>query len=66
MRHIMGPFEIVTVIVVGLAVLAAVGYLIYKKVKGQGGCDCGCGSCHGCDACRTRASEKTDADKTKK
>ena len=48
----MGPFEIVTIVVVGLAMLAIAGYRIYNKVSGKGGgCDCGCSSCPHCAAC---------------
>ena len=31
----MGPFEIVTIVVVGLAVLAILARFIYKKVRGR-------------------------------
>lgn len=46
----MGPFEIVTIVVVGLAMLAIAGYLIYNKVSGKGG-DCGYSSCPHCASC---------------
>lgn len=46
----MGPFEIVTIVVVGIAVAGVLAYLIYKKAKGQSvGCDCG--SCSACPHC---------------
>ena len=45
----MGPLEIVIVIAVGAAFLAALGVIIYKKVKHKGsGCGCGCSSCSAC------------------
>ena len=49
----MGAFEIVTIVVVGLAVLGIVAWMIYKKAKGGHiGCDCGsCPACGGCSAC---------------
>lgn len=56
----MGAFEIVTIVVVGVAVVGVLAYLIYKKVKGEGvGCDCGsCGACPHCGACRSAAHKK--------
>ena len=54
----MGPLEIVIVIAVGAAFLAALGVIIYKKVKHKGsGCDCGCS---GCSACRQNKGGKKD------
>lgn len=54
----MGPFEIVTIVVVGIAVAGVLAYLIYKKAKGQSiGCDCGsCSACPHCSACRSKAA----------
>lgn len=46
----MGVVDIVIVCVVGVAFLSAIGIIIYRKVKGKGGCDCGCSSCpHACN-----------------
>ena len=45
----MTPWEIAIIVVVAVAFVAAVGAIIYRKVKHKGGCDCGCGSCpHAC------------------
>lgn len=56
----MGAFEIVTIVVVGIAVAGVLAYLIYKKVKGESaGCDCGsCGACPHCGACKPDAHKK--------
>lgn len=45
----MGPVEIIIIVVVSAAVLAVIGYSVYKKITGKGGgCDCGCSNCpHG-------------------
>jgi len=42
----MGPVEIIIIVAVSVAVLGAVGWLIYKKATGKGS-TCGCG-CEGC------------------
>ena len=47
----MNGFDIAVVVVISVAVAAVVGWLIYKKIKGKGGC-CDCSSCSGCTACR--------------
>ena len=39
----MGAVDIVIICVVSAAFLAAVGVIIYRKIKHKGGCDCGCG-----------------------
>lgn len=59
----MGAFEIVTIVVVGIAVAGVLAYLIYKKVKGESaGCDCGsCGACPHCGACKPAAHKKSTA-----
>lgn len=55
----MGPFEIVTLVAVGVAVAGVVIYLIRKKIAGGGGCDCGgCSSCPHCSACRPKGEGK--------
>lgn len=57
----MGPFEIVTLVVVGVAVAGVLVYLIRKKLKGGSiGCDCGsCSACPHCTACKTRNNAKS-------
>lgn len=55
----MGAFEIITIVVVGLCLIGAVSYLIYKKVKG-GGCGCGCSSCPHCSACSAARKKQQD------
>ncbi|MCM1439081.1 MAG: FeoB-associated Cys-rich membrane protein [Roseburia sp.] len=54
----MKPFEIVIICVVAVAFLAAVGYLIYRKIKHKGGCDCGCEGCP--HACHCHGGEKKE------
>ena len=45
----MTPWEIAIIVVVAVAFAAAVGVIIYRKVKHKGGCDCGCEGCsHAC------------------
>ncbi|MDE6557806.1 MAG: FeoB-associated Cys-rich membrane protein [Clostridia bacterium] len=45
----MTPWEIAIIVVVAVAFAAAVGTIIYRKVKHKGGCDCGCSGCpHAC------------------
>lgn len=41
----MGAFDIIAIVLVSVAFVAAVGVIIYKKIKHKGGCDCGCGHC---------------------
>lgn len=49
----MGPFDIIVIVLLSVAVLAVIGSVIYKKMSGKGGgCDCGCEGCpHSC-ACK--------------
>ncbi|MGN1373521.1 MAG: FeoB-associated Cys-rich membrane protein [Candidatus Coproplasma sp.] len=45
----MTPLDIVIICIVAVAFIAALGVIIYKKVKHKGGCDCGCDCCpHSC------------------
>lgn len=54
----MSPVDIVIVCVVAVAFVAAMGVIIYKKVKHKGGCDCGCDCCpHACN-CKSKNEEK--------
>lgn len=45
----MGAIDITVIVVVSVAVLAAVGVIIWRKVKHKDGC--GCGGCSACDKC---------------
>ena len=48
----MGPFDIIVIVLVSVAVLAVVGTIIYRNVKNKGpSCGCGCSSCSMCDKC---------------
>lgn len=45
----MNPIDIAVIVLVSVAVLVISGYLIYKKIKGKGGCcGCDCSACIGC------------------
>lgn len=46
----MGPVDIAVIVVVSVAVLCAVGYIIFRKVKHKGGC-CDCEACSHCSHC---------------
>lgn len=57
----MGALEISIIVIVSVAFVAAVGYIIYRKVTRKGGCDCGCGSCpHACHCNDKDADKKND------
>ena len=46
----MNGFDVVVIVVISVAVAGVIGWLIYRKVKGKGGCcDCGCSSCDKCN-----------------
>ena len=47
----MGPFDIVVIVLISVAVLATAGTLIYRKIKHKGNC-CGCSGCAACDKCK--------------
>lgn len=48
----MSPVDIAIVVVVAVAFAAALGALIYRKVKHKGGvCGCGCQGCPHCGSC---------------
>ena len=49
----MGAFDIAVIVIISVAVVGVFGWLIYRKVKGRGGCcDCGCSGCTACDKCK--------------
>jgi len=51
----MNAIDIVVIAVVSVAFVAAVGWLIYKKIKGKGsGCGCGCEGCPHCNSCKNK------------
>lgn len=58
----MGAVEIIITAAAVVAFLVALGVVIYKKVKGKGGCcgcDCGCGGCF----CCTRGNKNAQKNK---
>ncbi len=51
----MSAFDIAIAVVVPVLFLAAVGFIIYRKVKHKGSIDCdccNCSECHGCCNCK--------------
>lgn len=57
----MNTIDIAVIVIVGVAFIAVMGYLIYRKVKGKGGCcDCGCSCslCNACPHCNTRENKE--------
>ncbi len=50
----MNGWDIAILVVVCVAVAAVFGWLIYRKVKRKGGCDCGCDGCSSCNHCQTK------------
>ena len=56
----MGTLDIIIAVVVPVLFLAAVGFVIYRKVKRKGkiGCDCcDCDKCSGCRFCDGQENE---------
>ena len=54
----MGAFDIVVIVLTSVAFVGVVAYLIWRKAKGKGGCDCGCADCPHCSACGKKDEEK--------
>ena len=56
----MGAVDIAVIVVVSVAVLGALGNIIYRKIKHKGACcDCGCGcGCDGCTGCKPDKKDK--------
>lgn len=54
----MNGVDIAIIVIVCVAAAAAIGYLIYRKVKHKGGCDRGCQGCSGCSACDKKQDNK--------
>lgn len=55
----MSGIDIAIIVVVVALFLSAVGYILYRKLRGKGGCDCG-GSCATCGLCKAKQPEKSD------
>ena len=47
----MSPLDIAIIVVVSVAFVAAVGAIIYRKVRKKGGCGCGCSGCPHSSGC---------------
>ena len=52
--------EIILIVVASAFVVGVVAWQIVRKLRGKGGCDCGCSDCAGCKAC---AAKKKDGKK---
>lgn len=58
----MSGVDIAAITVVAVLFFVALGYIVYRKAKGKGGCDCGggcdgnCAHCGGCDCEREKKS----------
>ena len=54
----MNGIDIAIIVVVSALFVAALGYIIYRKLKGKGGCDCAdCASCGACKNAEKKANE---------
>lgn len=47
----MNGVDIAVIVIVCVAVAAALGYLVYRKVKHRGGCCSDCSDCSECSGC---------------
>lgn len=47
----MSPLDIAIIVVVSVAFVAAVGAIIYRKVRKKGDCGCGCSGCPHSSSC---------------
>lgn len=54
----MSGIDIAIIVVVVALFLSAIGYIVYRKVRGKGGCDCGANRCAACGLCNRDKSEK--------
>ncbi len=54
----MSAFDIIVIVLTAVAFVGVVAYLIRRKAKGKGGCDCGCSDCPHCAACGKKDGEK--------
>lgn len=59
--------DIILIVAVTLAFASAVGVILYKKIKGKGGCCSECSECSSCPNCsRLSARAKIETDEEKK
>ena len=58
----MSGVDIAVTVVVCAAALAALGFILYRKLRHKGGC-CDCGDCCGCSHCKDCNSEKSEPQK---
>lgn len=55
----MKAIDIAIIVIVAALFAVALGFMIYRKLKGKGGCDCGdCSACCGCKRCAEQAAKK--------
>ncbi len=51
-------YEILLIVAAAAFVVGVTVWQIIRKVKGKGGCDCGCSDCSSCPACRKKNEQK--------
>lgn len=51
-------YEILLIVAAAAFVVGIAVWQIVRRVKGKGGCDCGCANCPGCSSCHTRKEKK--------
>lgn len=54
----MNAFDIAVVVFISVAFVAVVAYMIWRKAKGKGGCDCGCDACPHCSHCGKKEKDE--------
>ena len=54
----MSPLDIVVIVIVSAAFVGAAVAIIYRRLKGKGGCSCGCTDCSHCAGCRGGKKKK--------
>lgn len=54
-------WEITLTAAIAILFVAALGYIIYKKLTGKSSCDCCDGNCHNCPHCKSK--EKNNGNK---
>ena len=57
----MSGIDIAIIVVVSVLFAVALGFIIYRKLKGKSCCDCGdCSACGGCKHCAEQAAKIKD------
>ncbi len=57
----MSGVDIAVIAIVSALFAVALGFIVYRKLKGKSGCDCSdCGACKSCSHCRARMQKNKD------